>query len=228
MSEEKLFEFKKKDLPRFAVKILEERRYTDKNKRKFIKNFLKKYLENVDLQKEIDKHYILFKNHKYKGYFPNKDEMDDYVNPDDLTLCYQIGAHPLCQYNTTIPSLKNNLKKNKCGPFYAECNLHVNGKKFTDPTLLIDTGCEITSLFPDYIWDYENQKIRDEIKNSYFNNSKRELKNLRELLKPNDSVDINTGNGICDKILLEFKEPISVSIDKEEVGSQKLLGLDIL
>ena len=163
--------------------------------------------------------------------------MIDDLTPDDITRCYQIGAKPLCQYQAKIECLENNPIKNRCGPFYTECSLHINEKKY------IDTGCEVSSLFPDYIWDYENQIFREEINSNYFEKYKNELKILKNSLNPVDSVDINTGNGICDKLLLEFKEPIYVGIkDLEPVPIyyflvnkegpteelQTLIGLDIL
>lgn len=177
------------------------------------------------------------------GLFSDKDDMLNVVTCNDRSFCYQIDGIPLCQYGNCVNIHPLNYNKHRCGPFYVECKLHVNGIEFEDPIAIVDTGCEISSLFPDYLWDYNNRAFKSELNISYFKKYKKELEMLKNNLKPLNFVDINTGNGLCDKILLEFIDPVYVSVEnlnpvpiyyflvnKEEADPplQTLVGLDML
>lgn len=210
-----LFGYNVEELPKFAIKILNEKKIPEKNKIKFLRKFLEKYMEDVELRNELNQWYLLFRNNKYIGCFKNTEEIDETISPGENAIWYQIGVSDLFMCNEhSLRPMHVDSTKHKYGPFIVECSLKTKNKEVGDSFGMIDTGVTITSLFPDKIWDYENSAFFDSIPGELYGSSlKEELKYLKSITKPIKDVELITGNGQCEKILLEFKDPIYVSIE---------------
>lgn len=150
-------------LPRFAIKIFNEKRFSDEAKIEFRDIFLIPYLEDENIQKNSDGYVLLFSNYRFKNIYKDVDEAmeDTIVNKGDVNWCYQIGNSGLFQYKSTCIRT-NHSSKNKYGPFLVSCNLHIGSSTLAD-TAIRDSGCQMTSLFPDKIWDYNLSKFKETI-----------------------------------------------------------------
>uniref|UniRef100_A0A6C0AFF0 Uncharacterized protein n=1 Tax=viral metagenome TaxID=1070528 RepID=A0A6C0AFF0_9ZZZZ len=129
----------------------------------------------------------------------------------------------------------------------ASIDFENSGKKISDYLVTIDTGCNITELFPKKIWDFEKEEFKNKIENIFYGDSfEKEFfflnGNISNVLESN----ILTVGGICKKNVIEFNEPIKISLenlnpvdlysfavplnndDEDEYYSSPLIGLDII
>lgn len=133
-----LYGFEEKDLPRFAIFILTEKKFSEDTKEDFIEDFLIKFLNDETFAKSVDKYYILFKNFEYHGYYKTKLEAADEVTPNDHRTCCKIDDHIIYQYGRHGCSLINpveyNTKRHSCGPFLVDAKMHIGENSvFSDP-----------------------------------------------------------------------------------------------
>ena len=76
------------NLPRFA----NLGKFSENCKNKFIKNFLKKYLEDEDFRKETERGYLLFRKYEFKEFYKDTKYMDNIIPCGEIGIkYYKIG-----------------------------------------------------------------------------------------------------------------------------------------
>ena len=207
------------DLPNFSKNIFKSKKISDKEKRKFIKDFLKGYLEDYKNIRKYDKWYIFFVDNIYEGCYKTTDETDG-IFPENADIeCFRIGISDIYACNHRMRPVKWNAQKHTCGEFLVDCELNIKNdegifKKVGDATGMVDSGATITTFFPSKIWDFPNQKFNESVPGLIFGEELREeLEYLRKNKKLLSNEDVETQNGPCVKKLMEFKKPIYVGIE---------------
>lgn len=94
-NENELYGYRVKDLPRFAVKILIEKKINDDVKHKFVTKFLDKYLSDEKYKKKFEGCYIFFLNYNFVGIFEDDSDVDEYIDNGDKAILYAIGKPTL-------------------------------------------------------------------------------------------------------------------------------------
>lgn len=235
-----------KNVPDFAQNILKWKLLDDKEKKKFIKDFLIYYINDENYKNHYKDYMIVFLNRKYIGLFKNTEDFQHLRSRGDIPKSFEIGESNFFQYKSTVIRLEEN-SKHIHGNFMVTGNINfgTTNKKITDCPVMIDTGCNISELFPQKIWDFENEKFVKKLKNIFYGYCfEKELEELNLNILNVKSSKIHTVNGICIKNVIEFLNPIKISLEnlnpvdvffltislenEEEISLPLLIGLDII
>lgn len=197
----------KKSIPYFAYKIFDNSSIELKSKKKFIRKILSKFIN-----KEINDCKIVFADGIYLGIF---DDSIDYSSYDKLFF-YDVSTDSMNCFASfmTTPLETSNLSMHHYRPFYVKCSLYFecSNMKITESLCLVDTGCERSSLFPENIWDYENECFK-ETTDGLFYSYKNEIEELNQKILEVKEENVSGSFGGGKKFSVNFSKPIKIGIE---------------
>lgn len=119
-------------------------------------------MRDQSFRESVQKSMVVFLDRKYLGFF----DFQHLRKLGDLPISFEIGESKYFQYKNTSIRLEKN-DRHRYGTFKAtgKNNFETTNNQITDFPVIIDTGSNITDLFPLKIWNFENLDFNKKLNN---------------------------------------------------------------
>lgn len=228
------------DIPQFMKNVFIHPVVETSEKDFFADDFCPRYFNNEQYRTDNEGRFLFFENGKINRIIDSMNELDPNVlshkllikiGKQNLTPGFYKKCYKLNDFNFTQTSGEKIFNVRRISPFEVTCftNIELKYEGYASSKRLIDTGCSVSTLPTDELWNYKTCKfITSELEDKLFFASTME--------------DIETCNGIKSDQFIYLKSPLYISLDglnfvtinvftvslDEKNKDPPLIGMDII